>query len=178
MFLQRHLRQLHSPEGQEFCRIQNPLLCALAPEAVLKAGGRDQVSLEATFPSQAGRNILQTVERGWEQLRGPGGRRKPPPVPASRGQHFGTGHRFRSLSYRPPAPGSSCLLGHTSRGASCGPGACGVLRRLHLLTGSHKRSCRTATRLPGRGRWPRNQRSLRLPARSGCNSWRLPRWTR
>ena len=36
---------------------------------------------------------------------------------------------------------------------------CVQTARTHLLTGSHKRSCRTATRLPGRGRWPRNRRS-------------------
>lgn len=36
---------------------------------------------------------------------------------------------------------------------------CVQTARTHLLTGSHTRSCTTATRSPGRGRWPGNRRS-------------------
>lgn len=49
----------------------------------------------------------------------------------------------------PPVPEQRQLLEVTSAQTT----------RTHLLTGSHTRSCTTATRSPGRGRWPGNRRS-------------------
>lgn len=37
--------------------------------------------------------------------------------------------------------------------------ACVQTTGTHLLTGSHRRSCRTSRCSPGRGRWPRTRRS-------------------